>query len=167
MDGTPLDRLAPPPFIFRPAGGELRAPAFSGFFRTLATLLVAGIASWMYQLWSTGRLVPEGTSTALALGWPIAAMALMAYTWWHIQTSRTTLTSERLHQSWVLDKKMELRELAYAKLIRVPGFDWLIAPRLYVRTLLGKFAVFYTADRTMLAEFERLVAELKAFREFR
>ena len=45
--------------------------------------------------------------------------------------------------------------------------DWLIAPRLYVRTLLGKFAVFYAADPSMLAEFERLLAELKAFRGFR
>jgi hypothetical protein len=167
LDPSPIDRLAPPPFTFQPAGGARTVPAFSGFFRTLATLLVAGIASWMVQLWTAGRLVPEGTGTAHAIGWPLAALAIMAWTWWHIQTSKTTLSAEALHQSWIWDKKMELRELAYGKLIRVPGFEWLIAPRLYVRTLLGKFAVFYAADRAMLAEFERLVAELKAFRNFR
>jgi hypothetical protein len=69
-----------------------------------------------------------------------------------------------IHQSWLWDKQMELRELAYAKLIRIPGLDWLIAPRLYARTLNGKFAVFYTADRAMLEEFERLVQELREFR---
>ena len=164
---NPLDRLAPPPFVFHPSGGTMKAPAFSRFFRLLATLLVAFTASWMYKLWAAGKLVPEGTSTATALGWPLAALAILLYTWWYIQTSKTTLTSEGLHQSWMWDKKMELRELAYGKLIRVPGFDWLVAPRLYVRTLLGKFAVFYTADKAMLKEFERLVAELKAFREFR
>lgn len=167
MEETPLQRLAPPPFVFAPAGGERKAPAFSRFFRLLATGLVAGTASWMVQLYAAGKLVPAGTSTATALGWPLAALAILAYTWWHIQTSKTTLTAQTLHQTWIWDKKMELRELAYAKLIRVPGFDWLVAPRLYVRTLLGKFAVFYTADKAMLDEFERLVAELKAFREFR
>ncbi len=150
-----------------PQAGLRRAQAFSLPFRLLATVLVFGLEVWMYQLWQAGRLTPPGLSTAAALGWPLAAVLLMLYTWWHIVTSRTTLTADRLHQSWVLDKKMELRELAYAKLIRVPGLDWLIAPRLYVRTLLGKFAVFYAADPAMLAEFHRLIAELKAFRGFK
>ena len=52
-----------------------------------------------------------------------------------------------------------LRELAYGKLIRVRGLEWLIAPRLYVRTLTGKFAVFYAASPEMVVEFERLVSE--------
>jgi len=46
------------------------------------------------------------------------------------------------------------------------GLDWLIAPRLYLRTLPGKFAVFYLADPALLAESQRLVRELKAFRGF-
>jgi hypothetical protein len=33
--------------------------------------------------------------------------------------------------------------------------------------LMGKFAVFYAADPAMLAEFERLIRELKAFRGFK
>jgi hypothetical protein len=128
---------------------------------------VAFIGSWMFQLWQAGKLVPAGTATAAALGWPIAALAIMAYTWWHIQTSKTTLTSDELLQTWMWNKKMALGELAYGKLIRVRGFDWLIAPRLYVRTLMGKFAVFYAADGKMLDEFERLVRELQAFRGLR
>lgn len=162
-----MDAPGPPPFRFEPrAAGGLRAPAFSRFFRLLATALVAGTGTWMYHLWQAGKLVPAGSTNAMALGWPVGALAIMVYTWWYIQTSRTELTAEALHQSWMWDKKMELRELAYAKLIRVPGLDWLIAPRLYVRTLLGKFAVFYTADRELLVEFERLVRELRAFRGF-
>lgn len=120
----------------------------------------------MFHLWQAGKLIPEGTPSAVALGWPVAALAVMAYTWWYIQTSKTTLTPDALHQTWMWDKKMELRELAYGKMIHVRGFEWLIAPRLYVRTLLGKFAVFYTADKALLAEFERLVVELQRFRGF-
>lgn len=167
MDDTPVTRIGPPPFIFHPEHPGRRVPAFSRFFRLLATALVFGSAGWMYQLYTAGKLVPEGTATSHALGWPLAALAVMLYTWWHIQTSKTSVTPEALHQTWVWDKKMELRELAYGKLIRVPGLEWLIAPRLYVRTLLGKFAVFYAADRAMIAEFERLVTELQAFRGLR
>ncbi len=68
-----------------------------------------------------------------------------------------------LRQTWIWTKRMPLGELAYARVIRVRGFEWLIAPRIYVRTLLGKFAVFYAADPRMIAQFERLAAELKSF----
>ena len=161
MEPSLAERLAPPPFLFHPEHPGRRAPAFSRTFRLLATALVAAIGSWMYRLWQSGKLVPPGTSDALALGWPLAALAIILYTWWYLQTSWTTVTETELRQRWMWDKKLDLRELAYAKLIRVPGLDWLIAPRLYARTLLGKFAVFYCADRVMLAEFERLVSELK------
>jgi hypothetical protein len=82
-------------------------------------------------------------------------------------TSITTLTGSTLEQTFVWNKKVELRELAYVKLIRVPGLDWLIAPRLYCRTLLGKFSVFYAADTQMIADFERMRDELSAFRKLR
>ena len=162
-----IQPFGPPPFRFAPTVDPMRVRAFSLPFRLLATVMVFGIELWMYLLWQAGQLSPAGMSPAAALGWPLAALAVMLYTWWHIVTSRTTLTAKTLHQSWIWDKKMEVGELAYGKLIRVRGFDWLIAPRLYVRTLLGKFAVFYAADAAMLAEFERLIVELKEFRGFK
>ena len=61
---------------------------------------------------------------------------------------------------------MAYDELAYAKLIRVRGLEWLMAPRFYVRTLLGKFAVFYVSSADVQAECERLRAELATFRDF-
>jgi hypothetical protein len=61
---------------------------------------------------------------------------------------------------------MAYGELAYAKLMRIRGLEWLVAPRFYVRTLVGKFAVFYVTDATVIEECERLSAELKAFRQF-
>jgi len=66
----------------------------------------------------------------------------------------------------VWDKAMAFDDLAYVRVIRVPGLSWLIAPRLYVRTLAGKFTVFYGATPGLIAEFERIGAELKAFRQF-
>lgn len=155
-----IEPIGPPPFRFEPAGGAIRGPAFSVFFKVLATVLVFGSAAWFARLWLAGAL--PGLLT-----WFLAALAMMLYTWWCVLRSVTTLDTEALHQSWIWDKKLELRELAYGKIVRVPGLDWLIAPRLYARTLMGKFAVFYATDPRMIAEFERLAFELKAFRGFR
>ena len=141
----------------------MQGPAFSPFFKLLAGALVLGITYWFVRLWLDGRV--SGGAVSI-MTWFVAALAMILYTWWQILRSVTTLDSTHVQQTWVWHKKMELRELAYGKLIRVPGLDWLIAPRLYLRTLLGKFSVFYAADPAMIAEFERLIAELKAFRKF-
>ena len=157
----PLQPLGPPPFRFEPAAGAPEeGPAFSVPFKLLATVLVMGSAAWFLRLYLIGALPG-------VLSWFGAALAMMLYTWWCVLTSRTRLGRDGLHQTWVWNKQMDLRELAYGKIIRVRGLDWLIAPRIYLRTLLGKFAVFHAADPAMLAEFERLVKELRAFRSVR
>ena len=147
--------------MFRlPGGVAVRSPAFSRPFKALATLMVAWVGLWLWQIWQGGKLGHEGST----LGWFAAALAMMSYTLWHIWRSVTTLDEKRIHQSWVWDKAFDLHELAYGKLIRVPGLDWLIAPRIYLRTMHGKFAVFYAADPAMVREFSRLAQELEAFR---
>jgi hypothetical protein len=163
MIDNPLEALGPPPFRFVPAAQGVSGPSFTRTFKALATVVVFGTVGWFAWLWLDGRIESGLNSIAT---WFAAGAAMMLYTWWHILRSTTRLDAGALHQSWVWDKNMELRELAYGKLIRVRGLEWLIAPRLYVRTLMGKFAVFYAADPDMLAEFERLIRELKAFRGF-
>lgn len=153
--------FGPPPFQFEPTQPGQSVPAYTLAFRCLATALITGGTFWLFSLWSEGAL---GSGRSTGLLWMLSALALMLYTWWSILRSRTRLDATALHQSWIWDKHMELRELAYCKLIRVRGLDWLIAPRLYTRSLLGKFAVFYAADPVLLADFERLVRELADFR---
>ena len=100
-------------------------------------------------------------------GWLAAALGLMACTEWYILKGKTTLNSTSIKQTWVWNKSAELRDLAYVKLIRIRGLDWLVAPRLYTKTFSGKLAVFYAADAAMLAEFGRLEQALQAMRERR
>jgi hypothetical protein len=158
-----LQSLGPPPFRFVPTRPGHASAAFTRPFKGLATVIVLASGAWLASLWHSGALGTAGQSTGLV--WLISGLALMFYTWWHIMSSRTRLDETALHQTWVWDKKLDLRELAYGKLIRVRGLDWLIAPRLYARTLLGKFAVFYASDPVLLADFERLVRELAEFRK--
>ena len=132
------EAFGPPPFRFDlPHGQPLQGPAFSPAFKFIATVLVAVTSGWFVQLWLAGK-VSGGTVSIFS--WFLAALAIMVYTWWCIVRSVTRLDGQALSQTWVWDKKMELRELAYGKLIRVRGLEWLIAPRLYVRTLMGKFS---------------------------
>jgi hypothetical protein len=162
VDGPLADPLGPPPFRFTPSQGPvMRSRAYSLPLRLLATVLVFGAAAWLLQLWTGGQL--DGDARRLG-GWFAAALAMMLYTWWSMVRSVTTIDGEALRQTWIWSKRMELRELAYARVIRVRGLEWLIAPRIYARTLLGKFAVFYAADAAMVAEFERLARELAELR---
>lgn len=136
----------------------LSGKAFSVTFRVLALLLVEGIAWWAYVLWSNGKL---GTSLNSSMLWLIAALILMAITVFYVFRSVTSISATHLKQSWIWDKEMLVSELAYAKLIRLRGFEWLIAPRLYARTHGGKFASFYASTTDVLQQFEKICSKLK------
>jgi hypothetical protein len=123
----------------------------------MALLLVEGVAWWAYVLWSNGKL---GTSVTSSLLWLLAALVLMFITVFYVFRSVTSVSSSHLKQSWIWNKEMPVSDLAYVKLIRLRGFDWLIAPRLYARTHGGKFASFYASTPDVLAQFERISDKL-------
>lgn len=154
---TPLASLGPAPFVFRPSHPPASVPAFSRSFRWLAWLMLAALGYWMVRS-------PEGVGSPAAQ-WGLMAWGLMAATVWAIERSRTRLDSEELVQTWLWTKRMQVRELAYARLIRWAPLDWLIAPRLYLRNLSGRFTVIYCADPLLLEDMQRLCRELAAFRQ--
>ncbi|RUP25214.1 MAG: hypothetical protein EKK45_20970 [Curvibacter sp.] len=156
-----LPRMGPPPFRFEPAGGSVEGPAFPRLVKGLALGITVACGVWLAQLWWQDQPVLHARSAGL---WFLAAQAMISCTAWFIVVSRTRLDRTELRQRWVGDKVMPLADLAYGKLIRVRGLEWLIAPRLYVRTLGGKFAVFYAASPELRSEFERLLRELAEFR---
>lgn len=147
--------LGPQPFTFEPRKAPWEVAAFGRTFRLLTWVLLVGLGLWMLSL--------QQAHDSQAASWGIAAWLLMLLTAWNIQRSRTRLSPEGLHQSWIWNKQMAMSELAYAHLIRWRGLEWLVAPRLYVRNLTGKFTVIYCADSEMLDDMQRLSEELRAF----
>jgi hypothetical protein len=131
--------------------------AFSITFRVLSLLLVEGIAWWAYVLLVNDKLGTSVTSSSL---WLLAALALMIITVFYVFRSITSISTQHLKQSWIWDKEMLVADLAYAKLIRLRGFEWLIAPRLYARTHGGKFASFYGSTPDVLKQFESISNKL-------
>ena len=145
-------------FAFAPKGGRVECSAFSTSFKSLAAVLVTMAAVWTWRLWQDGVLV----MTLQSSGWLLAALCMMIWTEWHILRGRTSLDTLALQQSWIWNKRVELHDLAYARLIQIRGLNWLIAPRLYTKTFSGKLTVFYASEPGVLAEFKRLERELKA-----
>lgn len=154
--------FGPEPFRFRPTDGLVRGTAFTLPYRVLATLVVGGTSVWAWRLWAGGEVRQTMGDGAT---WFLAALAIMLWTWWCILRSETRVEPTGLHQRWIWDKRMEFDDMAYARLIDVPWLRWFVAPRLYVRTLAGKFTVFYGATPELIAEFQRISEELRTFRK--
>lgn len=162
---TPPVSLGPQPFEFAPTRDVVEGAAFSGSFKTITLLTVVGSAYWLLALWQQGKFGDTGFTGLKAAGWFVLAWVLLAWTAWHVMRSRATLDTQGLHQTWIWDKHMAYGDLAYAKLIRIRGLEWFMAPRFYVRNLVGKFAVFYVTSPEVMAECERLSKELQEFRQ--
>ena len=157
---------APPPpappavLTFAPKGGDITSVAYSAVFKGIALVLLVLAGAWAWQMhqWNLQQSAPQPGF------WLWAPWGLMAYTVWFVVTGTTRLNGKYIEQSWMWRKRVELNNLAYAKVIRIGGLDWLIAPRLYTKSFGGKLIVFYAADAAMLAEFKRLELALTELR---
>lgn len=145
---------------FTPEGGEQVSPAYSLAFKALALLLLAAAGVWAWQMHSWNLQQPSAQHPF----WIWAPWGLMAYTVGFVVLGVTRFNAQGIEQSWMWRKRVELKDLAYAKVIRVRGLEWLIAPRLYTKTFGGKLFIFYAAAPAMLAEFKRLEQTLAALR---
>jgi len=148
-------------FSFTPMGGHVECSAYSPVFKAIAMVIATAALLWGWQMLAQGHL----ELTLHSSGWIGAALCMMLYTEWHILRGKTTLDSLSIQQTWVWHKRVNLNELAYVKLIRLRGFEWLIAPRLYTKTFSNKLTVFYASSSTMLSQLEALEAAVKQQRE--
>jgi len=143
----------PLPYPYQPPARAMSGPAFGPVFRLLAWFILLSLLAWIVRLefnWQSS----QGALVAAAWG-------MLAYIVWHIQRSRIQIDEQMIEQTWMWRRRMALRELAFIKVMRVRGLEFLIAPRIYARNLGGTFSFFYCSDRAMLDEFARLAEALK------
>ena len=164
VSGQPSAAFAPRPFIFTPAAGpSIEGSAFSMVFKTATTLMVFSMGFWLALVWLGERAKGGGGNTLLL--YFFVALVMLVFFWFWILRSRTRIDAKGLHQSWFADKHMAMTDVAIVSVVRIRGFEWLIAPRVHARTFTGKLTVFQAADPALLDVFERLSRELKAFRQ--
>lgn len=143
---------------FTPEGGRVECASYSLVFKGITAAITGSAVLWTWQLWRTGQLAPSSSM----MTWSLAALCMMGLISWHILRGRTTLDASGIEQTWIWRKRVDMQELAYAKLMRVPGLDWLIAPRLYTRTLANKTIIFYVTSPAMLQELKKLETVITA-----
>ena len=141
------------PYPYQAPPLAMKAQAFGPVFKALAWFILLSLLVWFWRL---GIDLPTRQGALSAVVW-----AMMAFIVWHIQRSRILLDATTIEQTWMWQRRVTLRELAFVKVMRVRGLEFLIAPRIYVRTLGGTFSFFYCHDRAMLDEFSRLAEALK------
>ena len=131
----------------------LEGPSFTVAIKLLATLLVLGLITGATQAWQAGTWQQ----------WSPAARAMVAL---HMLTmlaayggmlkSRTSIDGQRIRQTGLWSKQVELAQITQLKLIHVPGLSWLVAPRLMVRSGGLGMTTFHVADERVLAALRRL-----------
>lgn len=146
---------------YAPLEGGVEGPAFAPPFKALGMLLAAGCALWFALLLWRGDLTIASQVAWFYLG---GAQLILVWTAWHIITSRTRIDADAVCQSWMWNKQVALREVSYARFMRVRGLEWIVAPRLYLRTELGRFSLIYVASPALWRECERLQQASAALR---
>lgn len=154
---APAARLA-----FTPRDGATQSPAYSPVFKVIAVVLLIAAGLWAFQM---HQMAKNTQSTIDVVSWLWLPWGLMAYTVWFVIMGTTRLSPTAIEQSWMWTKRLDLDNLAYAKVIRLKGLEWLFAPRLYTKNFSGKLCIFYAASPAMLDEFKRLELMLAALRD--
>jgi len=150
------------PAPYQPDTPKVTGPSFGRAFRATATVLVFTLMAWGIRV-----LVQDGlTSTnPTLLSWVVAGCGLLLVMWWTMVRSVTTLTNEQLSQTGFWRKSIPLAEIGYAKFMRLKGLEWLIAPRLYVRTGHGPFKTYYAGHPDLWAAFEAMSTHFSPYKD--
>jgi len=155
MTMTPPDFF---PLTYQPAVAAVSGHAFGRTFRTIATALILVLVAWAIRV-----ITQNGAANAdpTLLSWMVAGCGLVIAMWWVMIRSTTSLSTDNLTQTWFWKKSTPLAEIGYAKFMRVKGLEWLIAPRLYVRTGHGPFKTYYAGDPGLWSAFEAMSAHFR------
>jgi hypothetical protein len=124
----------------------------------MASLLMALLVYWSLR-WALAASVLQGITASAAMAQCLmvfGALALLFYIYYWMLVSRTRMDEQVIVQTWFIEKRVPLAAITQARLICIPHFEWLVAPRIVVRVQGRGSYVLYAADRQLWAAFARL-----------
>lgn len=130
----------------------LTGPAYSPWFKMLATLVTVALAGYGVSFAVRYALMDYSWSVRILF---IAAMLMLALSYVGFLRSTVTIDAEGIRQSWLWNRQASWDEIRSAKLIGIPLAGWLSPPRLVVRTG-NAFTTFNGGTPELVAEFARI-----------
>ena len=137
---------------FYQPSASLSGPAYSPWFKMLATLVTVALAGYGISFALRYALMDYGWGVRLLF---IAAMLMLAMSYVGFLRSEVTIDAEGIRQTWLWNRQASWSEIRSAKLIGIPLAGWLSPPRLVVRTG-NAFTTFNGGTPELLAEFARI-----------
>ncbi len=130
----------------------ITGPAYSPWFKMLATLVTVALAGYGISFALRYSLMDYGWGVRLLFG---AAMLLLIISYNGFLRSVVTIDAEGIRQTWLWNRQVSWSDIRSAKLIGIPLAGWLSPPRLVVRTG-NSFTTFNGGTTELLAEFARI-----------
>ena len=130
----------------------LTGPAYSPWFKMLATLVTVALAGYGVSFAVRYALMDYSWSVRILF---IAAMLMLALSYVGFLRSTVTIDAEGIRQSWLWNRQASWDEIRSAKLIGIPLAGWLSPPRLVIRTG-NAFTTFNGGTPELVAEFARI-----------
>ena len=130
----------------------ITGPAYSAWFKLLATLVTVALAAYGISFGIRYSLLDYGWGVRLLF---IAAMLMLGVSYYGFLHSVVTIDQQGIRQSWLWSRQVIWSEIRSAKLIGIPLAGWLSPPRLVVRTG-NSFMTFNGGTPELLAEFARI-----------
>lgn len=128
--------------------------AFPPFVKLLATAMVVALLAQAVQVL---RPLLQQDWTAAGAVFMVAALVLVGWTLAWIWRSRTGVDEEGIRQTWFWSKSVRWEDVVQARLVVVPGMEWLLAPRLIVRRRGGGVLVFHVGNAAVRARLAKVL----------
>ncbi len=124
--------------------------AYGRGFRVAATLAVLALL-----VWGTRMVLVLGIGPGNGDGWIVIGATVFALlgTWYFMITSRTTIDTQGIRQSGLVERRTEWSEILHAR-VRGPAFS----RRLVVRGVNGRFRYYFGGTPELLAAFDAIAA---------
>ena len=137
--------------FYKPAQA-VTGPAYSAWFKALATAVTVGLALYGADIATRFPLLQYGFGVKAIL---ICAAVMLAVSYYWFLCSTTTVDGDGITQTWLYNKHVEWRDVRGAKMIGIPYAGWLFPPRLVVRTG-NSFTTFNGGSQDVLVEFAKI-----------
>ena len=118
------------PSFYKPAAA-LTGPAYSPWFKMLATLFTVGLVAYGISFSMRFSLEAYGLGVILLM---LGALALLLISFYGFLHSTITIDDQGIKQTWVINRQVLWPDIRGAKMIGIPRGGWLSPPRLVVRT---------------------------------